>query len=692
MAAWATCSVADVRPPLATAAALLLVLAACSSNDDPSSVTGDADPGASAELPTGALQAVSVIGSGRAVQAASASGTTSLVATTIGLDVVDENGGTTPVAADIDPPASEVTVSPDGRFAMVEGSARSELWSIEATPSLIAAFEAPTRGMFTADSSTLVTSSPFQVTAAAVTSSPETVITAPADSQLGTAAITPDGAVIAVPVTGEAADLFTYTAETGANPVDVFVEPERRITRADFGGRADRLVLEVTSGDPFEGQLAAWDPGTAELVWETAAGQFTPGAAWDVGADGRVLVADGSTLRLIGVDGGLDAEWPLGDTRTATGLVATESGYAVALSDRTLLLAGADGDPSGPTVATGQRIVDLNRLAGADGVIAVDAVGIVRTWGADGTTLNAIDAFQAGAVNAVAVSADDSHIAAASNAATVTVVDVAGSEPPLVLDHPEGNVDSVAFSPDGSQVVTGVGERLSDISFDDTVSLWRLDDGVRTVEFGGEGEDVNGCANFRNTVVYSPDGDLFAATSHDFTVGIHRADTGEVVTTLPPHVSSVLDVTFSPSGERLVTTSDDGAVRVWNTDGFTLLNEYLGPPGGYWSAAFMPDGNSLVVSDLTGALRLIGVSDGTELLAFDGVTSRTGRPAVSPDGTLVAAASDGNSVGVWSTSSGALLTQASGHAAPVTSAAFTSDGGTLVTGSNDATVRLWRVG
>ena len=635
---------------------------------------------------------MAVIGDGRAVQAASATGSSALIATTIGLNAVDEDGAATAVTADIDPPASQLSVSPDGRHAIVEGFARSELWSIEGTPSLIAAFEAPTRGMFTADSSTLVTSSPFQVTAAAVTSAPQNVITPPDGSELGTATMTPDGSVIAVPVTGEAADLITYSPASGATSVDVFAEPERKITRADFGGRPDRLVFEVSSGDPFEAQLAAWDPTTGQTVWESTPDSFGAGSAWDVGADGRVLVSDGSTLRLIGVDGGLDADWPLGDARTATDVVATESGYAVALSDRTLVLAGPDGDPSGPTVPTGQRIVDLDRLAGADGAIVVDAAGDVRAWSADGTLLSEITSFRAGAVNAVAISADDSHIAAASNAATVTVVDVAGSEPPLVLDHPEGNVDSVAFSPDGTQVVSGVGERLSDISFDDTVSLWDLGDGVRTARFGGEGEDVNGCANFRNTVVYSPDGELFAATSHDFTVGIHRADSGELVTTLPPHVSSVLDVAFSPTGDRLVTTSDDGAVRVWSTDGFTLLNEYLGPPGGYWSVAFMPDGNSLVVSDLTGVLRLIAANDGTELLTFDGATSRTGRPAVSPDGTLVAAAADGNSVGVWSTSTGALLTQAPGHAAPVTSAAFTSDGRTLATGSGDATIRLWRVG
>jgi WD40 repeat protein len=670
-----------------TAAAILLVLAACSS--DGSVSTGDSETLGS-EPPTEGLQALSVIGVGLASQAASATGGATVVATTIGVNVVDAGGAPTAISSEVDSPASAVTVSPDGRYAIVEGWERTEVWSVDPSPTLVAGFDVPTHGMFTADSSTLVTSSRAEVTVSAVTEAPQAVITAQAGTELGTATMTPDGAFIAVPATGDEADLILYDGGAGTVVADPFAEPERKIARAEFGDRADRLVLEVSSADPFEGQLAAWDALAQQIVWETAAGQFTPGSVWDVGADGRVLTADGSTLRLIGLAGTVDAEWPLGDTRAVTAIAATETGYAVALSDSTLLLTGIDGDPSGPSVSVGQRIVDLERLAGADGAITVDGAGDVRAWGPDGTQLNEITSFRAGAVNDVAIAADGSSIAAASSTGMVVITDATGSAP-RALEHPEGNVDSVDFSPDGSRVVTGVGERLSDVAFDDTVSLWTLSDGVRAAQFGGEGEDVNGCANFRNTVSYSPNGDVFASASHDFTVALHRADTGEILTVLPAHQSTVLDLAFSPTGDRLVTASDDGAVRVWNVDTTEMITEFVGPPGGYWSVSFMPDGERLVVGDLTGALRLISVADGAELMAFEGTTSRTGRPAVSPDGSLVAAPGDGNAVGVWSTETGRLVTTAEGHQMPVTSAAFSSDGSILVTGSADTTVRTWSV-
>lgn len=670
-----------------TAVALLVVLAACSSDG---AVRTDESGSLDVEARTEGLQMLSVIGAGRASQAASATGASTVVATTIGVNVVDASGETTAIASEVGAPANAVAVSPDGRYAVVEGWERTEVWSLDATPTLVVAFDTPTRAVITADSSTLVTSTPSAVTASSITEAPQAVITAPADTELGTATVTPDGSIIAVPVTGQPADLIAYSATGGATVTDVFVEPERKIARAEFGDQAERLVLEVTVGDPFEGQLAAWDAAAQQILWETAPGDFSPGSVWDVGADGRVLTADGSTLRLIGLTGGVDGEWPLGDTRSVTAIVATASGYAVALSDGTLLLTAGDGDPSGPSVPTGRRIVDLDRLAGADGAITVDESGAVKAWSSDGTQLNELASFRAGVVNDVAISADGSSVAAATTAGMVVITDATGSEP-RTFEHPEGNVDSVDFSPDGSNIVTGVGQRLSDIAFDDTVSLWNLSDGVRAAQFGGEGEDVNGCANFRNTVAYSPTGDLFASASHDFTVALHRADTGEMLTILPAHVSTVLDLAFSPTGDRLVTSSDDGAVRVWNVETTEMITEFIGPPGGYWSVAFVADGERLVVSDLTGALRMISIVDGTELTAFEGVTSRTGRPSVSPDGSLLAAPADGNAVGVWSTQTGRLVMRAEGHAAPVTSAAFSSDGAMLVTGSNDATVRTWRV-
>jgi WD40 repeat protein len=670
---------------------VLVVGTACSSGEAVT-VVSDYAASPSGGSTDGLLQPVLVIGDGRATQASSATGTGGVIATTIGASVIDADATTTALPTALPLPLVDVVVASNGTAAVVSDATNSELWSLAPTPTLLAEFPGASAAAFTSDGATVVTSSPTNVSAApvATSDSPRSLIDAPAGTDLGAVTMTPDGATVITPVSGDGADFITYSEATGAVPVDVFADPLKKIIRAELADDGQRLVFTTSTGDPFQAGLASWTP-TAGVAWEIDAGPAGAGSAWATGSDGRVLLADESTLRLIGLDGAVVAEWPFDGPQSVTSVVATQTGYAVAYSNSTLLFTNLDGAPYGPAVPTGQPLIDLEPLASADGVVAVTPAGDVRSWAADGVELGNTTAFQGGAVNDVALSADDASVAFSSTSGTATVTSVANAAERTELVHPEGNVDSVAFSPDGSTLLTGVGQRLSDVSFDDTVSVWDLTTATRVTAFGGEGEDVNGCANFRNTVEYSLDGSVFAATSHDFTVSINDATSGAVLHVLPPHVSSVLDIAFSPTGDRLVTASDDGAVRVWQVDDAALLAEFVGPPGGYWSLDFVPDGNSLVVADLTGTLHRIDLMTGAELLTFAGTTTRTGRFDVSPDGAYVAGASDGNSVGIWSVETGQLLEQVEGHAGPVTSAVFASDGATLVTGSNDATVRVWQL-
>ena len=123
-----------------TAAAFLLVLAACSSD---ATVRTSEIGSVESATPAEKLQELSLIGAGRASQAASATGGSTVVATTIGVNVVDASGETTVIGSEIGAPANAVAVSPDGRYAVVEGWERTEVWSVDATPTLVVAFDTP---------------------------------------------------------------------------------------------------------------------------------------------------------------------------------------------------------------------------------------------------------------------------------------------------------------------------------------------------------------------------------------------------------------------------------------------------------------------------------------------------------------------------------------------------------------------
>ena len=66
--------------------------------------------------------------------------------------------------------------------------------------------------------------------------------------------------------------------------------------------------------------------------------------------------------------------------------------------------------------------------------------------------------------------------------------------------------------------------------------------GGEAAQFGGEAEKVAGCAFFRNEVRFSPDGELMAANSHDFTVSLYDPSDGMILHTFPPHASTVTDL------------------------------------------------------------------------------------------------------------------------------------------------------
>lgn len=309
-----------------------------------------------------------------------------------------------------------------------------------------------------------------------------------------------------------------------------------------------------------------------------------------------------------------------------------------------------------------------------------------------------------GDVQSVAWSPDGTKVASAGDT-SVCIWDAVAGDALLVITGHEGVVRSVAWSPDGTRVATAAA--------DGTARIWDGFTGVELVALAGHQGEVN-------AVAWSPDGTRVASGADDGSARIwdtatglqlrdflgHDADYGKRGLTTDgcdaglllgyrDH-AKVVDVSWSPDGTRLASAADDGAVRLWDPATGDPLGVVAGPGHSPESVAWSPDGTALaicgnssaVVADAaTGAVRARLGSDG------DCIDGGIGRLAWSPDGTRIATVFFGPELRIWdATTSEELATLVdNGDFAPESRVAWSPEGTRLVTGSAYA-VRIWEAG
>jgi WD40 repeat protein len=252
------------------------------------------------------------------------------------------------------------------------------------------------------------------------------------------------------------------------------------------------------------------------------------------------------------------------------------------------------------------------------------------------------------------------------------VWDARTGTPQVELRGHTGNVQSVAFSPDGTRIVSG--------SYDQTAKVWDARTGTPQVELRGHTGNVQ-------SVAFSPDGTRIVTGSWDKTAKVWDARTGTLQLELKEHPGTMQSVAFSPDGTRIVTGGDGRTVKVWDARTGTPQLELKGHKGMVLSVAFSPDGTRIVSGG--GAPKVWDARTGTPQLELVGHTGPVNSVAFSPDGTRIVTGSWDQTAKVWDARTGTLQLELRGHTGGVSSVAFSPDGTRIVTGSDDQTAKVW---
>jgi WD40 repeat protein len=277
--------------------------------------------------------------------------------------------------------------------------------------------------------------------------------------------------------------------------------------------------------------------------------------------------------------------------------------------------------------------------------ISAGADRIIRMWKPTHDLKTTINAHSA-PIFGVAISPDSSTIATASLDYTVKLWQRDGT---LLntLQH-EASMFSVAFSPVGASLPSGIGEMLATGSNDSIVRLWQR--GGRTW------------------------------------------DKAELLKILPAEGGLAFSLTFSLDGKLIASGYGDGKVRLWTTDG-TLHNTLIGQEEMVSCVAFSPDSQLLASS---GNLNQIKVwhRDGRLLTTLAENDASVNDVAFSPDGQLLASCSGDSTIKLWKyNSKDGVASQSTqtfvGHNGVVSKIAWSSDGQFFASCGMDTTVKIW---
>ncbi|RPI98380.1 MAG: WD40 repeat domain-containing protein, partial [Chloroflexi bacterium] len=328
----------------------------------------------------------------------------------------------------------------------------------------------------------------------------------------------------------------------------------------------------------------------------------------------------------------------------------------------------------------------------------------VRAWdvetGEEIGLFDAGDEGHQGPVMSLAISADG-HYAATGDANGVIILwEISTGDLMRRMESPGDWVNALAFTPDGSLLVSGLGKPSTGGSAPTSTfaAIWDVQTGERV-------RNLVGHTNVVSAIAVSRDGRSILTGSADSSVRLWDLASGRELQRFIGHAEWVMGAALSPDGQWAVTCATDGTARVWELTPGNLIRRFVVdslPP--IYAARLSDDGRIVLTGHVNGLVLVWDTATGQILhrLGEDSATHTAAVYAVamSHDNTLAVSSDEAGAVTLWDLTTGAELRHFQAHPDSVWAVAMSPDGRQIATASGqpqgtqsdqDTAVRLWDV-
>ena len=261
----------------------------------------------------------------------------------------------------------------------------------------------------------------------------------------------------------------------------------------------------------------------------------------------------------------------------------------------------------------------------------------------------------------------------------------------------QAEVASIAFSPDGKLLASGSADNTvyPGYPYDDVIRLWDVETG-ETIRFFEEQKLGIG------SLAFSPDGSRLVTGGLDSAMYLWDVETGEQLLRFDALASQVNQIVFSPNGQFVLSGGDDGLVRLWDAETGEVVQIFRGHSDGVISVAFSPDGALILSGSEDHTARLWNVRTGEQLQVLEGHIDLIRAIAFTPDGEQALTGSGDGTMRVWNLvvldpigrpllpeTPGDMPRVFEGHSNSVSSVAFNHDGTMAYSAGPMTTLRVW---